>query len=880
MADPLSIASSIVGILAAAGKITDILGPYISAVRETPRIAASVHSEVVGSRIILSALHGLLQTLSAASRSRTLLVPIDDLIAVFTNGVLIFSELESSITPICLDGADRIMGRIQWTRASGKLSDLLSRLQAFKQTTLLLLNILQWRVLNAQEVLSNKVLTILQNADMFRRLERLEDSFGVLGSIEPKLLPHCGQALPDTLSHDLACRSTVTQSHDRVCPAPESPLNAARQRSSSTPFEFQPVLDESLPYRRAQDDLLDGSIRGSVTTASKASSVFSGVSLSDVTVLSNVAIPVYPADISNAHHYQFMQPASAKVYTARRPNRLTVGKWAQAVRRIARPRELRFDIQFEVPVLFLCSPAATTGPLTDQPVVLINGSSQSLERSRVDLPASYVPPANGREVLRKEKSAMRTESSGRASWVDLLSALQRLELDSQAWDRNEVAKRQILPETRVDGAHGGPTLAVALQRKPGTWSTLPSHFKRPAASTTWGHIVALAAWLGMYWTDIDRSRGCYRAQGNGYAIAGSEVADLGTVFTFQVHGRSRFEENRVAPVAGLRELCFGFVPTIFHAAADDECRRSSAGFSSPNFSSKAEVAESLVALGCDAAAVRMFTEDGVVSHVYPVAFEVTGMLAQSFHIQNSGFKRLPNPTPYKWDTRAFSLPLMLEAFASQIRSLSAGGSSSVVQRRLAQYSSDLRELSTPTRSEGAPSSTVAVLDRLHYVIEKLDGILKAKIPGSGDQTRLAAVDVADSDEPRRDLVLLVLAVHVQGGGDWDGGDASKYEDETVDPLEAEEEAFLWRDVRSAPPEIRQHTLMRLYFDVVRPKVVTEVRKTMSPDREMQVASRAEDIWCTLVFRSICWLMLHDFHPMDVQIPKNDLYGSEVPVFIA
>ncbi|KAI8306702.1 Modin [Colletotrichum sp. SAR11_59] len=866
MADPLSIASSIVGILAAAGKITDILGPYISAVRETPRIAASVHSEVVGSRIILSALHGLLQTLSAASRSRTLLVPIDDLIAVFTNGVLIFSDLESSITPICLDGADRIMGRMQWTRASGKLSDLLSRLQAFKQTTLLLLNILQWRVPN--------------NADMFRRLERLEDSFGVLGSIESKLLPHCGQALPDTLSNDLACHSIVTQSHHRVRPAPESPLNAARQRPSSTSFEFQPVLDESLPYRTAQDGLVGGSIRGSVTTASKASSVFSGISLSDVTVLSNVAIPVYPADISNAHHYQFMQPTSTKVYTARRPNRLTVGKWAQAVRRIARPRELRFDIQFEVPVLFLCSPRATTGPLTDQPVVLIDGSAQSLERSRVDLPASYVPPANGREVLRKEKSATRTESSGRASWVDLLSALQRLELDSQAWDRNEVAKRQILPETRVDGAHGGPTLAVALQRKPGTWSTLPSHFKRPAASTTWGHIIALAAWLGMYWTDMDRTRGCYRAQGNGYAIAGSEVANVGTVFTFQVLGRSRFEENRVAPVAGLRELCFG-----------------SAGFPLPNFSSKAQVAGSFVALGCDAATARMFTDDGVVSHVYPVIFEVTGMLAQSFHIQNSSFKRLPNPTPYRWDTRAFSLPLMLDAFASQIRSLSAGGSSSVVQRRLAQYSSDLQELSTPTRSKGAPSSAVAVLDRLHYVIEKLDGILKAKTPGFGDQTRPAAGKAAHSDDQRRELVLLVLAVHVKGvlsglnehmaaagirpGSDWDGGNAVKDDDdETADPLAAEEEAFLWRDVRSAPPEIRQHTLIRLYFDVVRPKVVAEVRKTMSPDRGMQVASRAEDIWCTLVFRSICWLMLHDFHPMDVQIPKSDLYGSEVPVFIA
>lgn len=41
----------------------------------------------------------------------------------------------------------------------------------------------------------------------------------------------------------------------------------------------------------------------------------------------------------------------------------------------------------------------------------------------------------------------------------------------------------------------------------------------------------------------------------------------------------------------------------------------------------------------------------------------------------------------------------------------------------------------------------------------------------------------------------------------------------------------------------------------------------------------DDIWCTLVFRMICWLMLHDFSKSDQQIPRSELLGSRMPVYI-
>lgn len=42
----------------------------------------------------------------------------------------------------------------------------------------------------------------------------------------------------------------------------------------------------------------------------------------------------------------------------------------------------------------------------------------------------------------------------------------------------------------------------------------------------------------------------------------------------------------------------------------------------------------------------------------------------------------------------------------------------------------------------------------------------------------------------------------------------------------------------------------------------------------------DDVWCTLIFRMICWLMLHDFNKLDVQLDKSELLGSRMPVYIA
>lgn len=45
-------------------------------------------------------------------------------------------------------------------------------------------------------------------------------------------------------------------------------------------------------------------------------------------------------------------------------------------------------------------------------------------------------------------------------------------------------------------------------------------------------------------------------------------------------------------------------------------------------------------------------------------------------------------------------------------------------------------------------------------------------------------------------------------------------------------------------------------------------------------SVSHDVWCVLVFRMICWLLLHNFNKQDVQVSKSELVGSRMPVYIA
>lgn len=75
-------------------------------------------------------------------------------------------------------------------------------------------------------------------------------------------------------------------------------------------------------------------------------------------------------------------------------------------------------------------------------------------------------------------------------------------------------------------------------------------------------------------------------------------------------------------------------------------------------------------------------------------------------------------------------------------------------------------------------------------------------------------------------------------------------------------------LHSESPESKQRLLINIYFTEVLPKI-----------RDGERPGEYTEIWCTLFFRSLCWLLLHDSHKNDKQIPKSELMGSRLPVFV-
>jgi hypothetical protein len=169
MADPLSIAASIIGLLAAAGKVSEALGPLISNFKDTPRIATSIYAEVNSSRIILGALETIFHDLSRTPVSRRQLIQVDHLIATLTDGVLIFNELEPLVLQLGTS-TERWRTRMRWTREKGSLDSFVSRLQLFKVSVTVMLNILQWYVARQQAAFDIHLLAFILLTNIANRI--------------------------------------------------------------------------------------------------------------------------------------------------------------------------------------------------------------------------------------------------------------------------------------------------------------------------------------------------------------------------------------------------------------------------------------------------------------------------------------------------------------------------------------------------------------------------------------------------------------------------------------------------------------------------------------------------------------------------------------
>jgi hypothetical protein len=155
MADPLSVGASIVGILSAAGKISELLEAVISSAKEAPQFIANLKFEVDDVRAAFWSFKGLIALLETAPSHRTALVPLDQLVITLTETVITFSKLADTINPLIVPEGQKIplRTRLKWTRAEGNCKNLMEKLQRLKTSVSLMLNILQWCVISKAHLL-------------------------------------------------------------------------------------------------------------------------------------------------------------------------------------------------------------------------------------------------------------------------------------------------------------------------------------------------------------------------------------------------------------------------------------------------------------------------------------------------------------------------------------------------------------------------------------------------------------------------------------------------------------------------------------------------------------------------------------------------------
>ena len=142
--DPISAAASVIGLLGAAAKVSEVLLKFIGNVKEAPKLAQNVLMEVSDVGACLNQLQRYLQGSLSTSTSQEQLLMVEQLVVTLSNCVLIFSELEEMVDSLKPAEQMQPWRLAQWLLKEQAISALMVRMQQSKLSLSLMLTTLTW----------------------------------------------------------------------------------------------------------------------------------------------------------------------------------------------------------------------------------------------------------------------------------------------------------------------------------------------------------------------------------------------------------------------------------------------------------------------------------------------------------------------------------------------------------------------------------------------------------------------------------------------------------------------------------------------------------------------------------------------------------------
>jgi hypothetical protein len=142
--DPLSVAASIVGLLAAAQQISSAMGGIASAKAKGSKELSSVKITVDTLRSILLQLQLLLLDRASINPERASLILVEEVVVTLTACVATFSDLDVCLKGLRSDEQLGLLDVMRWATKAPELKLLLQHLEAHKTSLILMLNIITW----------------------------------------------------------------------------------------------------------------------------------------------------------------------------------------------------------------------------------------------------------------------------------------------------------------------------------------------------------------------------------------------------------------------------------------------------------------------------------------------------------------------------------------------------------------------------------------------------------------------------------------------------------------------------------------------------------------------------------------------------------------
>lgn len=298
--DGMTVGASFIGLFGVAVKITLGLNEFITWIKDAPKLASAVLREIKDVVACLKQVQTLLLGAGRVNASNKSLLMVEAIDVVLSNCVFTLEELDKLVEDLKLNQQRSISFLRRWATREKAIAALLLRLQSSKSSLSLMISVMTHpSIEDARQSMGRLTDEVRQlretNQDICKRLDRMEMKNS--DCVSTTVPTSCNSAIEEFIEDDESI-ITVRQSN-----AGPSEGKAGGQKVSRSRAEFESLLESSRPDMRASRRHGPSLSTTSSVVQTLGWSCLSGISLAEVSNVSNMELSLDRNRVWNSTRY-------------------------------------------------------------------------------------------------------------------------------------------------------------------------------------------------------------------------------------------------------------------------------------------------------------------------------------------------------------------------------------------------------------------------------------------------------------------------------------------------------------------------------------------------------------------------------------------------